>query len=345
MRLQVKFLLVILSRGVIPILLNKPWHHVLMNQLLPYDQKDMRHSFKMRSSYLYALFSINGITAGAHRLWTHRTYKANLPLRIFLMFWQTAALQNDIYIWSRDHRVHHKFTDTDADPHNSKRGFFFSHVGWLLCKKHRDVIEKGKTIDMSDVLADPVVQFQRKFYVPLILLTTFVLPTWIPVYFWGESLKVSFISTITRYVLSLNGTWCINSVTHMFGTKPYDKSISSVQNVTMGLIGLGEGWHNYHHTFPWDYRAHEFANFSINMSGAFITFMSKIGWATELKVVPDEAIRRRALRTGDGSRANINTLNKEELISRIPENYNNNVWGYGDKDIENEEVQILKAYS
>lgn len=63
-----------------------------------------------------------GITAGAHRLWAHRTYKAKLPLRIILAVFQTLAFQNHIYEWVRDHRVHHKFTDTDADPHNAKRG-------------------------------------------------------------------------------------------------------------------------------------------------------------------------------------------------------------------------------
>lgn len=72
------------------------------------------------------------------------------------------SLQNDIFEWSRDHRAHHKYSETDADPHNAKRGFFFSHVGWLLVQKHKDVIEKGKQLDLSDLLADPVVVFQRK---------------------------------------------------------------------------------------------------------------------------------------------------------------------------------------
>lgn len=71
-------------------------------------------------------------------------------------------VQNDIYEWSRDHRVHHKFSETDADPHNAHRGFFFAHVGWLLCKKHPEVIRRGKTVDMSDLLQDPIVVYQRK---------------------------------------------------------------------------------------------------------------------------------------------------------------------------------------
>jgi len=103
-----------------------------------------------------------GITAGVHRLWSHKAYKAKLPLRIFLMLCQSLAFQNSIWEWTRDHRVHHKFTDTHADPHNSRRGFFFAHMGWLMCKKHPDVTSKGKQISMEDIEQDPVVMFQKK---------------------------------------------------------------------------------------------------------------------------------------------------------------------------------------
>lgn len=65
--------------------------------------------------------------------------------------------------WSEDHRVHHKFSETDADPHNAKRGFFFSHVGWLLCKKHREYFEKAKTMDFSDLHEDSILKFQKKY--------------------------------------------------------------------------------------------------------------------------------------------------------------------------------------
>lgn len=104
-----------------------------------------------------------GVTAGAHRLWAHRTYKATWQLRVLLMIMQTICFQNHVYEWVRDHRVHHKYTDTDADPHNSSRGFFFSHVGWLLVKKHKDVKLKGRSVDMSDLETDPIVMFQKKY--------------------------------------------------------------------------------------------------------------------------------------------------------------------------------------
>ena len=71
-------------------------------------------------------------------------------------------LQNDIIEWARDHRVHHKYSETEADPHNAKRGFFFAHVGWLLVRKHPDVKEKGKAIEINDLYCDPVCMVQRK---------------------------------------------------------------------------------------------------------------------------------------------------------------------------------------
>lgn len=114
------------------------------------------------TGYWYGIFGLVGITCGAHRLWSHKSYKATLPLRIFLMMCQSLAGQNDLYTWCRDHRLHHKFSETDADPHNSKRGFFFCHVGWLLTRKHPDIMLKGKTLDCSDLLKDPVIRFQRR---------------------------------------------------------------------------------------------------------------------------------------------------------------------------------------
>ncbi|GBN29402.1 Stearoyl-CoA desaturase 5 [Araneus ventricosus] len=103
---------------------------------------------------------------------SNSTACSNLPRHARRTLW-TSALncahtavdmfnKNDIYEWCRDHRVHHKFTETDADPHNIKRGFFFAHIGWLMCKKHPYVAKKGKTVFLEDLLADPIVRFQRR---------------------------------------------------------------------------------------------------------------------------------------------------------------------------------------
>ncbi|XP_018406839.1 PREDICTED: acyl-CoA desaturase-like [Cyphomyrmex costatus] len=109
----------------------------------------------LTTTWIYCTFVIGGIgiTAGAHRLWTHQTYKAKWQLirAIFAVFYTSAGM-NNIHEWVRNHRVHHKYTDPDADPCNSNRGFFFSYVGWLMMKKHPDVIRRGRQVDMSDVL-------------------------------------------------------------------------------------------------------------------------------------------------------------------------------------------------
>jgi len=249
--------------------------------------------------YLYGGF---GITGGAHRLWAHRSYKAKWPLRLFAALAQTMSVQNDIYEWSRDHRVHHKFSETDADPHNARRGFFFAHVGWLLCKKHPQVKERGKTVDMSDLLQDPIVVYQRKFYIPLVLLVSFFLPAWVPWYYWGENFKTAFfVASIFRYVFTLNATWLVNSAAHIWGNHPYDKGINPAENPVVAFLTSGEGWHNYHHVFPWDYKAAELGNYTMNMTTLAIDIFHKIGQAYDLKTVPKNVVMSRVKRTGDGS--------------------------------------------
>lgn len=243
-----------------------------------------------------------GITAGAHRLWSHRSYKASFPLRVFLAFANSMAFQNDIYEWSRDHRVHHKYSETDADPHNAVRGFFFSHVGWLLVRKHPEVIDKGRKLDMSDLEADKVVMFQRRHYLISVLLMCFAVPTVVPWYFWGESLTIAyFLPGLFRYASVLNSTWLVNSAAHMWGNRPYDKTINPRENKMVALFAIGEGFHNYHHTFPFDYATSEFG-WNLNPTAGFIDFMCFLGLATDRKKVSKSTVLARMQRTGDGSK-------------------------------------------
>nr|ATI22175.1 delta-9 desaturase [Brachionus koreanus]QBO56257.1 fatty acid desaturase 9 [Brachionus koreanus] len=254
-------------------------------------------------SYLLYLGGALGITAGAHRLWSHRTYKAKLPLRIFLGMMQTLALQNSIFEWSRDHRVHHKHAETNADPHNSKRGFFFAHMGWLLMKKHPDVIQKGSRIPLDDLLADPVVAFQKKYYKTLAIFTCFVLPTVIPVFWWNESwTNAYFVPAILRYIVTLHFTWFVNSFAHMWGMRPYDKKINPAENLFVSMGAIGEGFHNYHHTFPMDYSTSEHGSVYFNFTKFFIDFMALIGQAYDRNKVSPAQILARRKRTGDLSR-------------------------------------------
>ncbi|XP_063924715.1 acyl-CoA Delta-9 desaturase-like [Zophobas morio] len=253
------------------------------------------------STIVWAIFTAvitgQGITTGAHRLWAHRSYKAKLPLRIILCFLQTMALQTPIYDWVRDHRVHHKFTDTDADPHNASRGFFFSHVGWLLVRKHKQVIAKGNTLDLSDLENDPVVMFQKRYYMIFAPILCLVVPAWVSWYYFEEDLYVAWTTTCClRYVFTLHATWAVNSVAHIWGTKPYNREIKPTENVFVSICSFGEGWHNYHHVFPWDYKAGEFGSYKTNVSTAIIDLMAKIGWAYDLKSATPEMLKLRRSR-------------------------------------------------
>lgn len=243
-----------------------------------------------------------GITAGVHRLWSHRAYKARLPLRVVLALLFTITGQRDLYTWALDHRVHHKYTETVADPHDVRRGFWFAHVGWLFYTPHPAVVNRRIAIKdcCKDLIEDPVVIYQKMFFIPLFAILNVILPIGIPVYFWGESLVNCFIvSFVTRFTITLNIAFCVNSVAHLWGNKPYDRFIKSVENTYVSLAALGEGWHNYHHVFPWDYRASELGR--INPSTILIDFFAKLGWAYDLKSASPAMIIGRAKRAGDGS--------------------------------------------
>uniref|UniRef100_A0A6P7GRF6 (11Z)-hexadec-11-enoyl-CoA conjugase-like n=1 Tax=Diabrotica virgifera virgifera TaxID=50390 RepID=A0A6P7GRF6_DIAVI len=294
---------------------------------------------------IFYFFSLIGVTGGAHRLWSHRAYKVRLPLKLLIMFLFTAAYQDSIYNWARDHRLHHKYTDTDADPHNSNRGFFFSHMGWLTMRRHPDVISKGKTIDLSDITSDRLVMLQKKYYNPTAPLLALGLPTFIPYYFWGEILSVSFFVTIVRVVLSSHATFAINSFAHLYGTKPYDRTINPRESKVLKVIAAGEGWHNYHHTFPWDYKAAEFQNPFLNLTTTFLDFWAFFGQTYDLKTTSEDMIRKRVARTGDGTWKDVKG---KEILNSCNEVTSHNfheecVWGWGDQDMKEEDIEdVLK---
>jgi len=242
-----------------------------------------------------------GVTAGAHRLWSHRTYKAKWPLKFLLVLMDSLSGQSSVIHWARDHRGHHKWSETSADPHDATRGFFFSHIGWLMEQKHPDVIRKGKTLDISDLYGDPLLKLQDKYYIPFMLTLCFLIPTVVPYYYWNESLLVAFLTAaIFRYCVTLHATWCVNSIAHMFGFRPYDKNINPAQNYLTTIIACGEGWHNFHHVFPSDYRASEFP-YLINMTTVFIDFFALIGWAYDRKAIDQTTINKRKEKAADRS--------------------------------------------
>lgn len=251
-------------------------------------------------SWSLQLATILGVQAGAHRLWAHRSYKAAFGLRLFLALCNTMALQNDLYEWCRDHRTHHRFSETDGDPHNSKRGFFFAHIGWLLVKKHPKVRLQGAKVSLQDLEDDPIVMFQRRFYIPLVIILWAVLPTYIPVFLWQEQLFNAFIAcVIVRYLITLHLTWLVNSWAHLYGTRPYNTRLNPVEaSIRHALVG--EGFHNYHHQFPWDYSASELGPRDVfNPATLAIDFFHLMGWAWDLRKPSRSMVKKCVVSFGD----------------------------------------------
>ncbi|CAH0687798.1 unnamed protein product [Spodoptera exigua] len=242
-----------------------------------------------------------GITGGAHRLWTHKSYKATLPLKLFLLLCFSSAGQNSLLHWVRDHRVHHKYSDTDADPHNANRGLFFSHIGWLMMKKNSEVILRGKQMDMSDIENDPLIQFYERNFTMLKLVFCYILPTMLGVWLWNEDWKCAVAwQCFIRFLGMFHSELTVNSLAHAYGYKPYNKNIVPAENRFVATCTLGEGWHNYHHAFPFDYKAAEHFDV-LNFATTFIRFFEKIGWAYDLREASPEVINSMANRLGDGT--------------------------------------------
>lgn len=199
--------------------------------------------------FLYA----NGmsITGGYHRLWAHRAYDAHWSLRLFYLVFGTMALQNSVFAWASGHRTHHlNVDDVDNDPYSIRRGFWFAHIGWMT-REYPSGVQNFTNI--PDLRRDPMLAFQHRFYIPLALIANFGLPLaagWLLGDLWGTFI----LAGILRLVVSHHVTFFINSLAHMWGSRPYTDENSARDNPVLALFTYGEGYHNFHHIFAHDYR-------------------------------------------------------------------------------------------
>lgn len=201
--------------------------------------------------YLNWQLATLGITLGYHRLWSHRSYTAMLPLRVIYALCGTLGFQGSIKWWVVRHRLHHRFTDTDSDPYSADRGLFFSHMGWIFVKPH---YPKLKLIDQRDLLSDPVVRFQHKYFVPLALSLGFILPAVVGKLWFDDAWLGALWGGFVARVAIWHCTFLINSLAHYIGDQFYATDISARGNFVLAVLTNGEGFHNYHHSFPSDYR-------------------------------------------------------------------------------------------
>ncbi|KAI4619637.1 stearoyl-CoA 9-desaturase [Alternaria metachromatica] len=223
-------------------------------------------------SIVYYATTAFGITGGYHRLWSHRCYSARLPLRLFLAFTGAGAIQGSIRWWSANHRAHHRWTDTMKDPYSVMRGLLFSHIGWMVLNNDPKV--KGRT-DISDLDSDPIVVFQHKHYGKLLLFTAWIFPAMVAGLGWGDWWGGFVYAGIIRACFVQQATFCVNSLAHWIGEQPFDDRRSPRDHVFTALVTMGEGYHNFHHEFPSDYR-NAIAWYQYDPTKWLIWIMSKI---------------------------------------------------------------------
>eukprot|EP00923_Selenidium_pygospionis_P045507 GHVN01078590.1.p1 GENE.GHVN01078590.1~~GHVN01078590.1.p1 ORF type:complete len:960 (+),score=144.35 GHVN01078590.1:63-2882(+) len=205
---------------------------------------------------LYVLTGF-GITCGAHRLWAHQAYKAAFPFRFALMVLNSIACQGDIYHWSLDHRVHHTYSEKKPDPHNAALGFWYSHCGWLMMKRDEAYQKAVSEEDGEDLRRDPLVMIQHLLDPYWNLSFCFLVPALYGYYVWESFWLGFFVHGCLRWIMCLNATWCVNSAAHIWGARTYTPEMGPAENLFTAVVADGEGWHNWHHTYGFDYATSE----------------------------------------------------------------------------------------
>lgn len=270
------------------------------------------------------LLGANGmsITCGYHRLFAHSTYEAHPALKLAYLLFGAMALQSSAINWCADHRMHHRYIDDlERDPYCARRGFWFSHIGWML---RNYASGKRDLACIRDLQRDKLVMWQHRYYIHLALAMNLGLPLLLG---WscGDILGALLLAGVLRLVISHHATFFINSLAHMWGAQPYSDDNSARDNAAVALLTYGEGYHNFHHTFPHDYR-NGVRWWQWDPSKWFIHAMHGVGLATNLRRVPMFKIRRVLLDiqfrqterrlAGQSGRAQI-----EQLRMRVAEEY------------------------
>jgi stearoyl-CoA desaturase (delta-9 desaturase) len=230
-----------------------------------------------------------GITVGYHRLFTHRSFKTPRPVAAVLAVLGSMAVEGPVLQWVAVHRSHHQHSDDHDDPHSPHthggglrgglRGMWHAHMGWLF-RSH----PRGLTKYVRDLRVDPMVcRISRLF--PLWVVLGLVIPaalgglvtmSWIGVllgFIWGG---------LVRILLVHHVTWSINSVCHIWGSRPFRCHDESRNNAIFGVLALGEGWHNNHHAFPTSAR-HGLRWWQLDISYLVIRAMALVGLARDIR--------------------------------------------------------------
>ncbi|MEN3299343.1 MAG: hypothetical protein V7633_1401, partial [Pseudonocardia sp.] len=230
-----------------------------------------------------------GVTVGLHRYFTHGSFKASRPLRIALAVAGSMSLQGSVVSWVADHRRHHAFSDKEGDPHSPwlfgtgplalVRGFWHAHMGWLL---ERDKTNAERFA--PDLLADrDIVRVDDSFmWIAIASIVTPGVIGGLATWSWQGALTAFLWAGLVRVALLHHVTWCINSVCHIWGDRPFASRDRSANVWWLAVLSFGESWHNLHHADPTCAR-HGVKRGQVDISARVIWFFERFGWAHSVR--------------------------------------------------------------
>jgi stearoyl-CoA desaturase (delta-9 desaturase) len=248
---------------------------------------EFRHSLAHWGEWVVLLIMLSaigtGVSAGYHRLFSHRAYQAALPVRFILLCLGAASFENSVLHWASDHRIHHRRVDQEEDPYNSGRGFWYAHWLWVMEAKEHPIV------GVADLQRDPLVRWQHRNHFVIGGVVALALP--VAVGLATHNLVGNLIiGVLLRIVLTHHSTFLINSAAHVFGTRPYTDTNSARDNALLAPFTYGEGFHNYHHMWQWDYR-NGVRWYQWDPSKWLVSVLAWVRLAKGLRRVPDAEIR------------------------------------------------------
>ncbi|MEP0174186.1 MAG: fatty acid desaturase [Paraglaciecola sp.] len=276
--------------------------------------------FEIAACIILIYFSGMSITAGYHRLWSHKAFEANTLVKSVLAIGGAMALQNSILHWSSDHRVHHKnVDDNERDPYSAKKGFWFSHMGWMLREYQRH--RYADYSNCRDLQKDKIVMWQHNNYLAIMLTANFGIPMllgWLNGDIWGMLL----LAGVFRLVVVHHVTFFINSLAHIWGRQPYTDANSARDNDILAFFTFGEGYHNYHHIFEYDYR-NGIKWWQFDPTKWLIRSLAYLGLAKNLRRCPEERIEKAkvAMQLKLAKEKVSKLQNAEEVLIRVQKEY------------------------
>jgi stearoyl-CoA desaturase (Delta-9 desaturase) len=226
------------------------------------------------------------ICAGYHRFFSHKSYEAARPVQLFYAIFGAMAAQNSILWWSSSHRNHHQYVDRDWDPYNINRGFWWAHILWVFHKHDKPDAQANA----PDLLANPIVQWQARWYKVILVVGGFGLPTLIGAMF-GDAIAGLLWGGFLRLVVIHHTTFFVNSLAHYVGKPAYNADVSARDNWVVALLTLGEGYHSFHHRFPADFR-NGIRWYHWDPAKWFIATLRVTGLARDLRSAPPPQVER-----------------------------------------------------